>query len=302
VPRDGDRLRYERRSDLVSGALVVSHLAFVLLPLLVAAWVGPSAWLLLCWLWFGLVLHGITNLMHETSHFFVFRGRRANDWLGEWVLTALVLTDFAAYRRRHWDHHRFVGEEGDTKDAYLLDLRGWRMLGFLLRCLTLREAARKFSSIGGTAQPASSRWILRALLGQAVLMGGLFLVALAGQGGNLGRAIVAAGLAWGFVYLHGMATLSLFIASLRTLAEHGPSGDGAPAVGRAVLRNFECGPLGRLLMGCYGFAEHATHHREPAIPAYHLAAETRRRIEAGETELVARRGGYPGRLWDVVVG
>jgi fatty acid desaturase len=157
-------------------------------------------------------------------------------------------------------------------------------------------------SIGGAAHQRSRLWILRVLLGQSILMGGLLLVALAGQGGDLGRAVVAAGLVWGFVYLHGMTALTLFIASLRTLAEHGPAGDGAPRVGRAALRNFECGPLGRLLMGCYGFAEHATHHREPAIPAYHLLAETRRRIEAGETELVPRKGGYPARLRDVVVG
>ena len=68
--------------------------------------------------------------------------------------------------------------------------------------------------------------------------------------------------------------------------EH-PADDGAPRVGRATLRNFTCGPIGRLVMGSYGFAEHATHHREPAIPSYHLRAAT---AELGEPALVPRRG------------
>jgi fatty acid desaturase len=37
----------------------------------------------------------------------------------------------------------------------------------------------------------------------------------------------------------------------------------------------KCGPIERLIFGCYGFAEHATHHRNPAIPSYHLAEATR---------------------------
>ncbi|HET6366591.1 MAG TPA: hypothetical protein VFG27_05155, partial [Pseudomonadales bacterium] len=44
--------------------------------------------------------------------------------------------------------------------------------------------------------------------------------------------------------------------------------------GRAALRNLTCGPLARLIFGCYGFAEHATHHWKPAIPYYHLRAVT----------------------------
>jgi len=29
-----------------------------------------------------------------------------------------------------------------------------------------------------------------------------------------------------------------------------------------------------LIFGCYGFAEHATHHWQPALPYYHLRAAT----------------------------
>jgi len=299
-----ERPRYPRRADGVSFLFAFGHLAFVLCPVLLAARVGPSLWLIPLWLWFGVSMHGILNLMHEASHSLVFRERWMNDVLGHWVLGPLVLSDFDAYRLRHWDHHRFIGEERDTKDAYLLDVRGTRLVGFLLRCLTLRQAVEKLGSTGAgdAAGPADRAWLGRALILHAALAAVLLGLALVAAEGDWRRALTASALAWGFVFAYGMASLTLFVASLRTLAEHGPSDDGATRVGRAFLRNFSCGPLGRFVMGSYGFAEHATHHREPAVPAYHLPAATRRLIEEGAEELRPKRGGYPAQLWAAVRG
>ena len=45
--------------------------------------------------------------------------------------------------------------------------------------------------------------------------------------------------------------------------------------GDAALRNFSPGLLEWLLFGAYGFVDHATHHRHPAVPWYQLSALSR---------------------------
>lgn len=289
-----------RRADATSFAVVVAHVAFVFAPVFLAARIGVSPWLIPLWLWFGLSFHGLLNLWHEAAHRLVFQGREANEILGRWVLAPLALGDFETYRARHFAHHRFIGVEGDTKDAYRLDLAGTRMLGFALRCLTLQEAVRKLRSTTAPQEkaPSSSRWLLRAALVQGSLILALLATASIPGRSALGT-LLAAGIAWGFVYLYGVASLTMFVASLRTLCEHGLENGDPDRAGDAALRNLACGPLGRLLMGCYGFAEHATHHRWPAIPSYRLRAATEQLVEQGADEL-RPQASYGSRLAAIV--
>jgi fatty acid desaturase len=272
-----DLTHFPRRSDAISWAVVLAHLAFVLAPVYLAAAVGPSLWLIPLWLWFGCFMHGLINLLHECAHTSTFRERATSDALGRWVLGPLVFADFDGYRRRHWDHHRHFGLAGDTKDAYLADLRGAGLRTLLLKSLVLAEAAKKLrvqSDAPAASRDGSKRWLLRTACIQAGFLLSLGLVAAAANPGRPVRALVAVALAYGFVYAHGLAALTTFVATLRAIAEHQQAPDDVLRVGRATLRNFACGPFERLLFGAYGFAEHATHHREPAVPSYQLRTAT----------------------------
>ena len=89
------------------------------------------------------------------------------------------------------------------------------------------------------------------------------------------RAVITAAIvAYGFVYLYGLASLTVFAATLRAIAEHQTGADDALDEGRAALPNFRSGPLSRLVFGSYGFSNHATHHRRPSVPHYRLAEVT----------------------------
>src|SRR5690606_16775516 len=162
--------------------------------------VGPSWLLVPLWIWFGVGMHGLLNLMHETAHNHVFRRRWACELLGGWLLGPLTLADFEVYRQRHWRHHRHLGVEGDTKDAYLIDVRGAGMLRFLGRCLTLREAAAKFRSTRGTGDQDAARspaaWLPRVVVVQVALAASLLLTALVARDGELGASVIAAACAW----------------------------------------------------------------------------------------------------------
>ena len=95
-----------KRSDAVSWAIFTAHLAIVFIPVYLSVMSGCGLRLLLFAVWFGAGMNGLLNLMHECSHHHVFKNESASAFLGRWVLGPLALSDFDAYRKRHWDHHR----------------------------------------------------------------------------------------------------------------------------------------------------------------------------------------------------
>ncbi len=270
-----------KRPDWLSGLLILGHTALVFGPLLVVVATPPGPLWLACFLWFGVTVHGLLNLLHECAHYHVFSGRAGSDVIGRWLLGPLVFTDFDAYRRRHWDHHRYLGGEGDTKDAYLSSISGRGLPLLLARCLSLRVAIRKWRlQTPGDADVLSRSVMVRTAIAQSILFAAL-LAASKLSGLSWIAAAQRTSVFYLLVVVYGLAAVAPFIASLRTIAEHQPGADGAPLEGRAALRNFRCGPASRLVFGAYGFGDHATHHLHPAVPAYRLPDVTKRNDPEG---------------------
>jgi fatty acid desaturase len=271
---------FTKRPDSRSFATVAAHMILVLAPVYIAAFIGPSLYWIALWLWFGVLMNGALNLMHESAHYHVFTHRGGSDFLGRWILGPLSLTDFDEYRRRHWKHHTNLGVDGDTKDAYLVPIGGFDLVWFAFRCLTLQEAWRKFrhqateDSSMGQRKSNPIFWMLRTVVVQGVFFTSLVLVALIPARGEWSKAVLFAALSYGCIYLYGLASLTVFVATLRAIAEHQLESGQHTSTGRAALRNFSCGPIARLVLGAYGFAEHGTHHHEPALPYYHLLKAT----------------------------
>lgn len=288
-----------KRADAVSVAVVLVHLALAFAPVYVTAAWGVGWWLVPCWLWYGATMNGLLNLMHEAAHYHVFRRRASSDLLGRWILGPLALADFDSFRQRHWDHHRNLGAPDDPKTIYHLDIRGLRILALAVRCLFLVEAVRKFfHQTAHDDEPApgtSLKWVLRVLPIQALFGGSILLMAAATHREDSAAAtLTAALLAYGFVYLYGIASVTIFVASLRAIAEHQIGSDQAGRCGFAALRNFSCNPVTRLVFGAYGFGEHATHHQLPAIPYYRLPEATG--MLAAKEPALAPMNGYLGTI------
>lgn len=92
---------------------MVAHISFVFAPAYLAALWGPGWHLVPLWLWLGLGMNGLLNLLHECAHYHVFTKRKGSDILGRWVLGPVAVADFDSYRKRHWDHHRKLGQDDD---------------------------------------------------------------------------------------------------------------------------------------------------------------------------------------------
>ena len=286
-----------KRSDLRSALVVAAHVGFVLAPVYLAAATAPSLLWLLCWVWFGLSMQGLLNLMHETAHLHVFRARRANEFLGRWLLGSLMFADFDRYREVHWAHHRNVGKEGDPKYSYKIDIRGWRFVLFVVRSVVLIEAIRKLRYVHGAAKPGEKSgtgrsWLMRAALVQSAFVSSLYLV----SPGNRIDALLHVVLVYGFVYFYGILSLTVMAANLRAIAEHQLADTQLECSGLAALRNLTTTPLTWLVFGAYGFSDHATHHLNPAIPYYLLPAETQS-LRAAQR---APDSGYFGMLVGII--
>jgi fatty acid desaturase len=289
---------FSKRPDTVSFIVVMGHLFITVLPIYIAAY-ATLGWLtVLCWLFFGCSMNGIFNLMHECCHYHVFKKKRGSEVLGRYLIAPLMIADFESYRQRHWDHHKHLGVEGETKDAYLIDIHGKNLFLLLLRSVLMLEMFKKFSkqiprSPTQKKPETGYNWIKTTVLFQAVFFSTILFTAYQGYP-SWSKAFVHATFIYGFVYAYGLISLTVFMANLRAIAEHQLNGGTTVQEGYAALRNFKCSPFERFFWGAYGFGEHYTHHKIAGIPYYHLREATQEM--ALEDESLKPTTGYLGTL------
>ena len=81
-------------SDLnITSYIVQIHFIFVFFPIFFATHNEFSFITILSWLWFGIFVSGIINLMHETAHRLTFKEKKYCDILGEFFLGPLLIAD-----------------------------------------------------------------------------------------------------------------------------------------------------------------------------------------------------------------
>lgn len=268
-----------RRADIVSGAVIAAHCGAVFAPVYLAAWVGPGWSTAVFWLWFGLLAQGLLLVLHECAHKLTFRSVGVNEGLARWLFAPLFFTDFEAFRKRHWAHHREIGTAADPKYTYRIDITGWAVVRLAVSTLTLIGALRRVLYQSGEQSEATPESTRRAMVALALVQMGLVITILAvarlGHPTSWAATLWAGALAYGVVYVYGLASLTVLVHAFRGIAEHRRCRDGEVVDGDAALRNFTRQPLARWIFGAYGFCEHATHHRFPALPYYQLPEATR---------------------------
>jgi fatty acid desaturase len=276
-----------RRSDVRSLFIVGTHYAVVFTPVYLAAWFGPGWWLLLFWLWFGLLSQGALLVVHECAHKLLLRNIRLNELVAHWVLSPLFLADFEAFRRRHWAHHRELGRESDPKYTYRTDIAGWRFAWVVLSTLTLAAAVinllHQFGERSERTSGSTWRTIQSIAVVQTTFLASLVATARIANPTSWTLALLSAAIAYGFVYLYGLASLTVLLYTLRGIAEHRRCDPNEATQFGAALRNFTHGRIERLIFGAYGFVDHATHHHHPGIPYYQLGEMTRQHAESDST-------------------
>jgi fatty acid desaturase len=272
---------------------------------LVAAAMAAVAWapnpltILLALFVIGARQLGLAVLMHEAAHHTLFRSRRLNDFVGNWLCAYPIWADLRPYRPYHLRHHakNWTAEDPDLDLAtkYPVDAAsmrrkiwrdlsgqvGWKRAKAVLRRDLGRSAGKtaraRSVSFGKTADPGSPGWrnLRGVVITNAALLGVLAL---------LGRPELY--LLWAIAWL---TTYSL-VTRIRAIAEHSM----APDVGDELrnTRTTRARWWERLLIAPNHVNYHLEHHLLMTVPLYRLPRMHRLLRERGVLDGALVADGY----------
>lgn len=219
---------------------------------------------------------GLAILMHEAAHNALFKSRKANDFVGEWLCGRPILAELVAYRHYHLTHHRFTQTDKDPdlvlsskfpttraslKRKFIRDLTG--QTGFKQLAAQIMMSVRLAgddeaveAAASDFAQAFKARDLFKSL---PVFIGLMVIMGLAGDWW------------WGFAFwLLPYLTWFQFVLRVRNIAEH-----GATEVSENPLQNVRttlAGPVARLLVAPYWVNYHLEHHMVMHVPCWRLKA------------------------------
>ncbi len=259
---------------------ILDHIFWVVASFaLVYYWANPLSVLLALFILGGKQL-ACAILMHDASHFALFKNRNLNDWVGKWLGAYPIFNDMLRYRPYHYQHHKLTGLEDDPD---LLLTRGYPTSGKSMR----RKFIRDFSGQTG----------FKAFLGLMLMHLGYLKYSMAGKivkvdqrqrtwsacfktaYQNLSGPILANGVLFALLYVLASPWLYLlwigayfttfqFSIRVRAIAEHSVVEDSTDPIRntRTTYANW----WERLLFAPYHVNYHAEHHMLMSVPPYNL--------------------------------
>jgi len=274
---------------------MIVHCWGVILATWAAAVVWPYPWVIgPAILIIGARQLGLAIISHDGAHFLLYKNRRLNDWVCEWLLNRPLLgASVIPYRTYHLNHHRFTQQPNDpdlplsapfpiTRSSFrrkaLRDLSG--QTGFKQTAQTIRGAFGKASDPPTVRLMRGARRLGPNLAINAVFLGGF----------------AAVGQPWLYVLLWIVPDLTwhMFISRVRNIGEHGavPDNDDRLRNTRTVHANW----LERALIAPYFVNYHLEHHLLVSCPAYRLAQAHALLIRKGFGPRMETKPSYPAML------
>lgn len=251
------------RSDLRAWWVVICNYAIVAATFAVMAlWPNPLTILA------GVIVLGGRQLgfgviTHECGHGTLFRTRRMNDLVGDWLGAAPTFNDMRGYIRGHLKHHRLAGTDRDPDlpnyQDYPIDRRRlrrklWRDVTGQTGLKQTRGLVRGFASFH-KLEPEQRHALSRGLLANVLLLG----------------LLTAAGHPWLYlVWAAAFLTSNRLVSRIRQVAEHGAVPDSYDADPRLDTRTVLANPLERLIFCPLGVNYHLEHHMLASVPIYNL--------------------------------
>jgi fatty acid desaturase len=256
------QLRQEfRRIDDVRNAISVASLWFWVAVLIGAAvWIGNPLVYLAAFLFMGPMNARFAILMHEAAHKLLFTNKRANDWVGTWLIAYPVFTPISIYRRGHFAHHK---EEFGPREPDIAFYGGYPCDRRALRRRLLRDAVgisgwKNFTPLFRALRNESFRRVSLSIIGVQVTLWAVMWV--------------ATGRWWIYPLLWWLPWMTQWrvINRLRAIAEHG--GLEASADRRVTTHNVRQTLPARFWFVPYNTGWHLAHHVDMGVPFRQLPA------------------------------
>jgi fatty acid desaturase len=217
---------------------------------------------------------GLAVVMHESAHRTLFRNRRLNDFVGNWLAGYPIYLSADMYRAHHLEHHAKTWTEEDPDLALATPFP-------VSRASMARKVARDLLGITGLKQLIGTTvLVIKICRGEEVDGGTLPMRLERGPAIRmvLGTLVTNVGL-FAFLWLLGQPLLYLLwfgawmttnklAARIRSIAEHAVVPDPSDPIGQT--RTVRAGWLERLFIAPNGVQYHLEHHLLMTVPHYNL--------------------------------
>ena len=285
-----------RIRPLASAWMVASNWLLVLAAMALVAWAPNPLTVVVALFVIGARQLGMAIVMHEAAHRTLFRHRRLNDWVGNWLAAYPVWAEVAPYRAYHLVHHSRTGTDQDPdlglaapfpisraslRRKIWRDLSGqtgWKQAKAVFRRDVGWARGRTQRALGmneGEQPDVGWHKLLPVAITNAVL---LALLTFAGH--------PALYLLWVAAWL----TTYRLVTRIRSIAEHGMVPDRLDPLRntRTTLANW----LERLLVAPNRVNYHLEHHLLMTVPHHNLPALHRLLRERGARGAAGGTAGY----------
>lgn len=259
----------------VMGVWLVLHCwgVIALAVALFAIWPNPLSFVLAVVI-VGSRQLGLAILMHEAAHNALFKNRKVNDLVGEWLCGRPILAELSAYRHYHLTHHRFTQTDKDPdlvlsskfpttraslRRKFTRDLTGQtgvkQLIGQIMMSVRLAGDTEAVAAAASDfAQSFKARDLWKSL---PVLFGIIVVMGLIGEWW------------WGLAFwLLPYLTWFQFVLRVRNIAEHGATEQSENPLQN--VRTTLATPMARLLVAPYWVNYHLEHHMVMHVPCWRL--------------------------------
>ena len=250
-----------RHIDNVRNAISVAAVWFwVALVIGGAVWIDQWWSYLIAFVLMGPLYARFAILMHEAAHKLLFSNKRANDWVGTWLIAYPTWTPISLYRRGHFAHHK---EEVGPREPDIAFYGGYRCDRSTLRRRLFRDAVgisgwKNFTPLLKSLRNPAFRPVSLSILGvQVALWAAMW---------------AATGRWWIYPLLWWLPWMTQWrvINRLRAIAEHG--GLEASPDRRVTTHNVHQSLLARFWFVPYNTGWHLAHHVDMGVPFRNLPA------------------------------
>jgi fatty acid desaturase len=223
-------------------------------------WIDNPFVYLLAFILMGPMYARFAILMHESAHKLLFTDKRANDWVGTWLIAYPTWTPISLYRRGHFAHHK---EEFGPREPDIAFYGGYRCDRATLRRRLFRDGVgisgwKNFTPLFKSLKNPAFRPVSLSILAvQAFLWAVMW---------------VTTGRWWIYPLLWWLPWMTQWrvINRLRAIAEHG--GLEASADRRVTTHNVRQSWLARFWFVPYNTGWHLAHHVDMGVPFRNLPA------------------------------
>jgi len=217
---------------------------------------------------------GLAVVMHESAHFTLFKNRKFNDFVGNWLAGYPIYLSATMYRAHHLEHHAKTWTDADPDLSLATAFP-------VSKASMARKVMRDLLGITGVKKLIGTTYLVIKVIGGAEVDSGTLPMRM--ERGPAIRMLVGTaitnlilfGILWAaghpalyLLWFGAWMTTNNLVARIRSIAEHAVVPNPSDPMGQT--RTVRAGWLARLLIAPNCVQYHLEHHLVMTVPHYNL--------------------------------